>query len=457
MPIMPMPFIRSTPITRACWASIGLGLGLALSSPSWAAAPPPVPSSLPPPVRVHDHADSRDLPPEARLREWLLQSPAVQAAGAALQAQTAEAEQWRTGPHEFTWRVQAQQRRAQEALPSGASETRRFMEGQVSLERTLRLGDKARQDTALGEATVAMARLRRADAIHEASRVWLRQWFDWLRDREAAQLWQTQLDTQAELLRQAERRVKAGDAPRLEVALQQAALAQAQASLMAAQAQARSSRALLEAHQPGITALAPTQIAQPLLEDLPKESGDTLQQWLQTRSHEAELAQLQARVAQAHAARTVLDERSDPTVGVFAATDRGGSERVLGVSLSMPLAGAGRLAATRVAQARALEAEQQALAMQRKVSAEAAMQWVAAQSTWESWRAQAQAKTQVEQSVAGVVRGWQLGEFAHADVLMARKQFMDTALAELTARAEARHAQWRLKLDLHEILEFDDE
>jgi hypothetical protein len=40
---------------------------------------------------------------------------------------------------------------------------------------------------------------------------------------------------------------------------------------------------------------------------------------------------------------------------------------------------------------------------------------------------------------------------------MARKQFMDAALAEITARAEARHALWRLKLDLHEILEFDDE
>lgn len=402
-------------------------------------------------------ADTRDLPPEARLREWLLQSPAVQAAGAAVQAQAAEAEQWRAGPHEFTWRVQTQQRSAKEAMPSGASDTRRFMEGQVSLERTLRLGDKARQDSALGDAAMAMARLKRADAIHEASRTWLRQWFDWLRDREAALLWQTQLDTQAELLRQAERRVKAGDAPRLELALQQAAQAQVQASLLAAQAQARSSHAALEAHQPGITALAPAHIAQPLREDLPKESGDTLQQWLIERSHEGELARLQAQLAQAQAQRTALDERSDPTVGVYAATERGGGERVLGVSLSMPLAGPARLAATRMAQARALEAEQQALGVQRKLKAEAAMQWVAVQSTWESWRAQAQAKDQIEQSMKGVVRGWQLGEFAHADVLAARKQFMEAALAEIHARAEARHALWRLKLDLHEILEFDDE
>jgi cobalt-zinc-cadmium efflux system outer membrane protein len=437
-------------------------LSSSLMSPAWAtpdvaasASASASASSMPAPA--HAHPDSRDLPPEARLREWLLNHPSVLATSASLQAQTAEAEQWRAGPHEFTWRVQAQQRRVQEALPSGAHETRRFTEGQVSLERTLRLGDKARQDTALGDATMAMSRLRRADAIHEASRSWLRQWFDWLRDRDVARLWQTQLDTQAELLRQAERRVKAGDAARLELALQQATLAQVQASLMAAQAQARSSQALLEAHQPGITALAPQQIALPLQEDLPKENGQTLQQWLIERSHEAELAHLQTQVAQAHASRTVLNERSDPTVGVYAGTDRGGSEHVLGVSLSMPLAGPGRLAASRVAQARALEAEQQALSVQRKVKAEAAMQWVAVQSTWESWRAQAQAKALVEQSMKGVVRGWQLGEFAHADVLMARKQFMDAALAEITARAEARHALWRLKLDLHEILEFDDE
>ena len=64
---------------------------------------------------------------------------------------------------------------------------------------------------------------------------------------------------------------------------------------------------------------------------------------------------------------------------------------------------------------------------------------------------------QAEQSLAGIVRGWQLGEFAQADVLMARKQHLDVALAEITARTEARHALWRLRLDLHEILEFDDE
>lgn len=427
---MTMSLNRTTAIALACL--------LNLSSLSMAAAP-------------------RDLPPEARLRDGLLQSPAVQAAGAALQAQMAEAEQWRAGPHEFVWRVQAQQRRAQEALPGGANETQRFMEGQVSLERTLRLRDKARQDTALGDAAVAMARVKRADAIHEASRAWLRQWFDWLRDRDVARLWQAQLDTQAELLRQAERRVKAGDAARLELALQQASQAQVQASLLAAQAQARSSQALLEAHQPGITALAPEQIALPQQEDLPKESSETLQQWLIERSHEAELARLQTQMAQAQAARTAMDERSDPTVGVYAGNDRNGKERVLGVSLSMPLAGPGRLAASRVAQARSREAELQALSMLRKVKAEAATQWVAVQSSWESWRAQTQAKSQVEQSMKGVVRGWQLGEFAHADVLMARKQFMDTALAELAARAEARHALWRLKLDLHEILEFDDE
>jgi outer membrane protein, heavy metal efflux system len=450
---MTMTLIRNTVVALACLSSLALP-GRAADATS---VQGPLLSTASASARAHDKADCGDLPPEARLREWLLQSPAVQAAGASQQAQTAEAEQWRTSPHEFIWRVQAQQRRAQEALPSGANETNRFMEGQVSLERTLRLGDKAQQDIALGDAAVAMARVKRADAIHEASRTWLRQWFDWLRDRDVAHLWQTQMDTQTELLRQAERRVKAGDAPRLELALQQAAQAQVQASLMAAQAQARRSQALLEANQPGITTLAPQQIALPLQEDLPKEDGQTLEQWLIERSHEAELARLHTQVLTAQAARMSMDMRSDPTLGVYAGTDRGGKEHVLGVSVSMPLAGPGRLAASRMAHARMLEAEQQALSVQRKVKAEAAMQWVAVQSSWESWRAQAQAKTQVEKSMKGVVRGWQLGEFAHADVLMARKQFMDVALAEITARAEARHTLWRLKLDLHEILEFDDE
>jgi outer membrane protein, heavy metal efflux system len=402
-------------------------------------------------------ADSRDLPPEASLRPWVLQHPSVRAADAALAAQLAEAEQWRAGPHEFTWRAQAQQRRATEVAAHGANESRRFVEGQISLERTVRLGDKARQDAALGDAAVALARMRRMDAIHEASRTWLRQWFDWLRDRAVVQLWQAQAMDQAELLRQAERRVKAGDAPRLEVAVQLTTQAQVQASLMASHAQERQSRALLEAHQPGITALAPQDIAPPLPQEQPAERGDTVQQWLFERSHERMLANLQTQLAQTQAARISLDQRSDPSVGVYVGSERGGNERVLGLSVSMPFAGPARQAAARVAQARLAQAEQDALSVERRLKAEAALQWVAVQSTWETWRSQAQAKAQAEQSLAGIVRGWQLGEFAQADVLMARKQHLDVALAEITARTEARHALWRLRLDLHEILEFDDE
>jgi outer membrane protein, heavy metal efflux system len=427
---MTMSLIRTTAVALSCLSSLG--------SLSWA-------------------TEHSDLPPEARLRPWVLQQPSVRAAEAALAAQLAEAEQWRAGPHEFTWRAQAQQRRATEVAANGANESRRFLEGQVSLERTVRLGDKARQDTALGDAAVEMARMRRADAIHEASRLWLRQWFDWLRDRAVVQLWQAQAMDQAELLRQAERRVKAGDAPRLEVAVQLSTQAQWQASLMAAQAQERRSRAMLEAHQPGITTQAPQDIAPPLQHEQPNESGDTLQQWLFERSHERMLARLQARVAQTQMERIALDQRSDPTVGVYVGTERGGQERVLGLSVSMPFAGPARQAATRVAQARLAQAEQEALSVEHRLKAEAAMQWVAVQSTWETWRSQAQAKAQAEQSLAGIVRGWQLGEFAQADVLMARKQHLDVALAEITARTEARHALWRLRLDLHEILEFDDE
>lgn len=444
-----MSLIRTTAIALACLSSVG--------SLAWAADAPAFQGPLPAPAHAHDHAGSRDLPPEASLRPWLLQHPRVRAADAALAAQLAEAEQWRAGPHEFTWRAQAQQRRATEVAANGANESRRFVEGQISLERTVRLGDKARQDVALGDVAVEMARMRRADAIHEASRLWLRQWFDWLRDRSVVQLWQAQAVDQAELLRQAERRVKAGDAPKLEIAVQLTTQAQLQASLMAAQAQERQSRATLEAHQPGITALAPQDIAPPLQQEQPQQSGETLQQWLYERSHELMLARLQTRLAQTQMERITLDQRSDPTVGVYVGTERGGNERVMGLSVSMPFAGPARQAATRVAQARYQQAEQEALGVERKLRAEAAMQWVAEQSTWETWRSQAQAKAQAEQSLKGIVRGWQLGEFAQADVLMARKQHLDVALAEITARTEARHALWRLRLDLHEILEFDDE
>ena len=398
-----------------------------------------------------------ELPPVELVRQHILARPEVRAATAAQQADQADAARLKAGPHEFTVRVAGQQRRTSDTLADGLTDRQRYNETQLSLERTLRSSSKASQDAAIGEAAIKLAQIRRADAIHESSRALLRAWVDWLREQATVKLWQAQVADQAELTRQAERRVKAGDAARTELRLQEASAAQVQASLISAQANEAAARALLDTRFPGLTASAPAELRAPSQADFPTEPGTTITQWLEERSHEWRLAQLQADLVRARAQRISLDKAADPTLGVYAASERGGAERVLGVSLSMPFAGEARSAAARQAQAMSLEAEQQAEVVRQKVRTEAATAWLTAQSALSAWQSQDQARQRHEQLLKTMVRGWQLGEYSQADVLLARRQFMDAALAEIQARAQARHAALRLRLDLHDTWEFDDE
>ncbi|TAK94610.1 MAG: TolC family protein [Aquabacterium sp.] len=402
-------------------------------------------------------AQTDELPPADQVRQHILAHPEVRAAAAALQADQADADRLKAGPHEFTVRLAGQQRHTSDTLSDGLIDRRRYTETQLTLERTLRTGNKARQDSIVGEAGVRLAQVRRADAIHEASRSLLRSWFDWLRERATVNLWQEQEKDQAELTRHAERRVKAGDAARTEWRLQEASAAQTHANLISAQAREAMAKAVLDTQYPGLSAAANIELVQPQQRDYPADTGPVVTQWLTERSHEWRMARLHAELIGARAERISQDRSADPTVGIYAASERGGAERVMGISLSLPLAGEARSAAERQALAQRTEAEQQAEAIHQKVLTEASTAWLTAQSALTAWQSQEQARQRHEQVFKTVVRAWELGEYSQSDVLLARRQFMETALAEINARAEARHAALRLKLDLHETWEFDDE
>lgn len=402
-------------------------------------------------------AQADELPPEDLVRQHILARPEVRASASALQADQAEADRLKAGPHEFTVRLTGQQRRSSDTLSDGLIDRRHYAETQLVLERTLRASNKARQDNIVGEAGLRLAQVRRADAIHEASRQLLRAWIDWLRERATVSLWQEQEKDQTELARHAERRVKAGDAARTEWRLQEASAAQTHANLISAQAREATAKAILDTQYPGLTAAAHIELARPHERDFPAEAGTDVTQRLTERSHEWRMARLHAELIGARAARISQERSADPTVGIYAASERGGAERVLGISLSMPLAGEARSASERQAVAQRTEAEQQADAIRQKVLTEASTAWLTAQSALTAWQSQEQARQRHEQVFKTVVRAWELGEYSHSEVLMARRQFMEAALAEINARADARHAALRLKLDLHDTWEFDDE
>lgn len=397
-----------------------------------------------------------DLPPESRVREALLARPHVRAALAAVEAERAEAQRLRRGPEEFVLRAGVQQRRADEAGAAIAT-PRRFAETQIALERPWRSAAKAAQDETIGRAALELARTEAADAAHEASRALLREWFDWLRERGTVALWREQLRTQEQLLAQAGRRVKAGDAARTELRLQEAAWAQVGASLAAAVLREASARAALDLNYPGLTALAPAMPRLPQAQDLAFAADDGLEAMLEEGSHELRAAQAREQLAQARANRVALDARPDPTFGLHIGSERAGAERIVGVSVSIPLAGAARTDAARSAAARADEAALRREAVRLKVRTQARADRLAARAALDVWRRQEDARARLFDTAALLQRGWELGELPQSDALVARRQYVEAALAELAARTEARHAALRLQLDLHRIWDTVDD
>lgn len=419
--------------TPNTWASTALLLALLAAHPALA-----------------DEQRPTDLPPTATVRQHILNRPEVRAATALQQADQADADRIKAGPYEFTLRLAGQQRRT--------SENQRYFESQMALERTVRNWGKAVQDEAIGDASNNLAQVRKADAIHESSRALLRTWMDWLRERETVKLWQSQVADQAAVTRHAASRVKAGDAAQVELRLQEASQAQANANLSTAQTREATARSLLDTQYPGLSAHAPLNLSIPSHADLPVGvETSTVPVQLAGRSHEARMANATVQLTKARAERIRQDQTVDPTVGVYFASDKSGTERVMGLSISVPFAGQARTATTRQALALATEAELRSEATAQKIRTESTQAWLAAQSAVTAWQSQEQARQKHEQVLQSIVKGWQLGEYSQSDILLARRQYLDAALAEINARADARHAAARLKLDLHEMWEFDDE
>jgi outer membrane protein TolC len=181
--------------------------------------------------------------------------------------------------------------------------------------------------------------------------------------------------------------------------------------------------------------------------------------WMQriiADNHELELAQAQAQVARLAAQRAQLDTRPDPLLGVRAARERGGSENVLGVFITMPISGALRAADVRAAQAQADAAEQRLALTRQKVQAAAQRAVLQARHTrgvWERQQAVQQSMAQVAQLSS---KAYALGEVSLTESLQARRNALDASLNAQAARWDALEAITRLLVDAHQLWAADE-
>ena len=388
-------------------------------------------------------ADTRptppDLPPTELARQSIDQTPAVVEARRAFAASTHGTAALRAGPNEWTTKLSAQRRR----YDTGGTSN----EWNAALERTIRIGGKAEIDAQLGDAELLIGRARVGEARRDAARALVDIWIDASATSRQRELWTEQLSFAEQSHQAVEKRRKAGDASMLDLNVARADLIEVQRQLSAATTAEAKARARLDVRFPTLK-YEPKPVAEPI------ELGMTLPQWRErilAESEPVKIAEGLLKKAELTAARSKAERIPDPTVGVYTASEAFRSERVIGLSLSIPLSGSYR--SERMQQA--LQEAEAACAMVERQRREEETQiveaYVDAEGGLARWRLASQGLSTTRDSARLTQRAYSPGEADLQTLLLARRQALDASTAAEQARAEALRWHYRLLVDAHLI------
>src|SRR3569833_1592068 len=257
----------------------------------------------------------------------LEQHPRVAAARAGREVARQEAAILESSPYEWTAKVSTQRR----ALESGP----RYREWNAGIERTIRLPGKAAADRNIGKATEEEAEARYGEAVHEAARELMTLWVEWLAGEREHALATSDKQTTKESLAAVEKRMRAGDASKLDLNVARAELAEQRRAEGDASMRANAAWARFSAQFPGMA----RQVI-PLPMPLPiEEEVAVWQERILAESDELKIVQTQLRQVKAHAERSLSYMTKNPTNNKKTTTEIGGQERISGVTISIPLPG----------------------------------------------------------------------------------------------------------------------
>lgn len=388
--------------------------------------------------------DPPDLPPAEAVTRVLRAAPAVRAAGSMVRVEEANRGRLEAGQHEWTLRLTGQRRRVEPL----AGTTERYYEQGAALERPIRLPGKAALDAELGAKGVEIAEWAHGDALHEAGRALLKDWFAWRRESESARQWAEQASLLGQQAQGVERRRQLGDAARVEAVQAEAALAQAEAQLAQARVRERTAAEELRRRYPGLP--LPDSVKLSVPEPVDGDEAEWTAAILE-HSHELGVARGEAQRAQVAASRNGREILPDPTLGMHVMRERGGEEHIFGVSIAFPLPGQARWAAADAARAQADAAGSREAAALQKISTEAATLYHAASAARATWESSRLAAGRLSQAADMTARAYQLGEGTLNDLLAARRLANEAQLGARLAQLDALELRYRLLLDAHRL------
>lgn len=387
------------------------------------------------------------LPAEAAVQQAILSHPRVAGAAARRDVADSRARGLQAGSAETVLRATGQRR-------SVHNPTDRYAEGQLALERPWRFADKRDADHAVADATRWAGQIDLADARHEAARELLALWSAHARALNMALTAQGNLESVRRLMEVTRTRVKAGDAAALDADLVQAELSRLEAGANMARAGVDAAAARLSSRFPGIEPTRSVHTGAASRREA-VQTAELRARYVEA-SHELALARAEAARAERVAKRSALERRPDPVFGVFGTVERGGDERIVGVSVSIPLPGEIRSSNADAAFSEAIALQRNADDVARGVAAQFDALWFDLLGRQSSAEALASAAQQQGSAAERMEKAYLLGEAGISELLQARRLVADSRLAAQAARLDLLEADLRLRLDLHEIWDFDD-
>ena len=397
---------------------------------------------LAPSVRAQP-PETRGLLPTDIARPLLEQDPRIAAARAGLQVARQEAGILDSSPYEWTAKLSGQRR----TLQYGPD----YQEWYAGIERPLRLPRKATADRSIGNAAVEEGEARYGEALYEAARELLTMWLDWIAAERGRELAAANRQSAQENLAVVEKRSRAGDASKLDMSLAQADLAEQNRMDNDAKTQAAAAWGRLHARFPGLG----RQFAAFPEPFLIREDAAFWYSRILAESDELKVAQAQLQKAQAQAARSRAEKTPDPTLGIYTASEVGGRERILGISISIPIPG-GQRDRQAVKAAHSVEFMRQEVELKkRKLEADIASAVATAEGAYESLQIAETGASAMQDNAKLMQRAYSLGEADLQALLLGRRQATTAAQNALAARVTALKSYYLLLVDAHLVWNLD--
>ena len=320
------------------------------------------------------------------------------------------------------WTVRAGMQLRNSNAQDGQTKSNSY-EPSFGIEKQIRLPGKYELDQDLAQRGMSIAELKYEDAKHEVAKNLLNQWFAYMRS--ALQL--TRLEEQQSriqhYMQMTQQRIRAGDAPRLELMLLSNESRQIEEQYMQAKTAYYQAQQLLSRDYQGNI---PEHWSSDVIKIRPLEYTQT--EWIQqvlSANHELELVKTQAAQQDALVKREQLNRVPNPTVGVGYSREQSGVENLMSVSVSIPLASRQVRIASGMAMAEAQKANFEIGRVENRLRQETQYWFTQMESaTVRSEQAQ-QNLAQLQQQHGLMQKAYKLGELSLNELLLHSQQLVD--------------------------------